>query len=309
MRAPPIDDRLRVALFAHVARLQAGGGGVVTGAQLNEGMQFEGSRVPIWSQPRGIYKPAILGKYGAALTLVTTPPDHGKTPPYDDDIGSDNDFITYRYQGKDATAYDNRALRLAFAEQRPLLYLRGVRPNLYVAFFPTFITADDPSTLTCHLSVGSPTSLYSPLHIDLLATAPERAYHTVAAKARLHQATFRVLVLGAYGTRCAMCALGHEELLDAAHIIADRDERGRPEVPNGLALCKIHHKSFDTNILGIDPNLRIHVREDILRERDGPMLRHGLQAMAGELIRVPRHALLQPKAEYLEARFSEFQAA
>lgn len=89
----------------------------------------------------------------------------------------------------------------------------------------------------------------------------------------------------------------------------DRDERGRPEVPNGLALCKIHHTSFDAQILGIDPDLRIHVREDIQRERDGPMLRHGLQAMAGALIQVPRPQQLRPRPEYLEVRFAEFQAA
>ena len=106
-----------------------------------------------------------------------------------------------------------------------------------------------------------------------------------------------------------MCSLGHEELLDAAHILPDRDERGRPEVPNGLALCKIHHTSFDTNILGIDADLRVHVREDILREHDGPMLRYGLQTLDGQLITVPRSTLLRPRKEYLEVRFGEFRAA
>ena len=309
MPTPTLDDRLRAALFAHVTKLQAAGGGLVTGEQLNKGMQFEGSRVPIWSEPRGIYKPALLGRHGAALTIVTTAPRPGRTPPYDDDVGSDNDYIIYRYRGTDPLAYDNRALRMAFAECRPLLYLRGVRPGVYVPLFPVFIISDDPVHLTCHVSVGLPATVRNPLHTDLDATAMERAYQTVAAKKRLHQARFRVLVLGAYEGRCAMCSLGHEELLDAAHILADRDERGRPEVPNGLAPCKIHHTSFDTNILGIDPELRIHVREDILHEKDGPMLQFGLQAMAGKLIRVPRSPLMRPKAEYLDLRFAEFRAA
>jgi putative restriction endonuclease len=53
----------------------------------------------------------------------------------------------------------------------------------------------------------------------------------------------------------------------------------------------------------------VHVREDILREHDGPMLRYGLQTLDGQLITVPRSALLRPRKEYLEVRFGEFRAA
>ena len=80
----------------------------------------------------------------------------------------------------------------------------------------------------------------------------------------------------AYRTRCAMCRLRHGELLDGAHILEDRHERGLPEVPNGLALCKIHHSAYDLNILGIDPEYRVHVSEKVLDEHDGPMLRYGI---------------------------------
>jgi putative restriction endonuclease len=59
-----------------------------------------------------------------------------------------------------------------------------------------------------------------------------------------------------------------------------RHERpGLPEVPNGLALCKIHHSAYDVNILGVSPDYRVHIRADVLREHDGPMLRWGLQEM------------------------------
>jgi putative restriction endonuclease len=35
-------------------------------------------------------------------------------------------------------------------------------------------------------------------------------------------------------------------VLDAAHIVADRDEdRGQPIVSNGLPLSKAHHAAFD----------------------------------------------------------------
>jgi len=41
-------------------------------------------------------------------------------------------------------------------------------------------------------------------------------------------------------------------------------------VPNGLALCKIHHAAFDMNILGIRPDHVVEIRTDVLEERDGP---------------------------------------
>jgi putative restriction endonuclease len=59
-----------------------------------------------------------------------------------------------------------------------------------------------------------------------------------------------------------------------------RHERpGLPEVPNGRALCKIHHSAYDVNILGVSPDYRVHIRSDVLREHDGPMLKWGLQEM------------------------------
>jgi putative restriction endonuclease len=144
------------------------------------------------------------------------------------------------------------------------------------------------------------------------ATLPidvRRSYATVEAKKRLHQHQFRELVLHAYRGRCAVCHLRHDELLDAAHILPDRDERGKPEVPNGLALCKIHHAAFDANILGVAPDRIIHIRHDVLEEHDGPMLQHGLKGMDGVTIRTPMHRALWPREEYLAERFKRFRAA
>jgi putative restriction endonuclease len=49
-------------------------------------------------------------------------------------------------------------------------------------------------------------------------------------------------------------------------------------VSNGLALCKLHHAAFDGHILVLRPDLIVEIREDILREKGGPMLGHGLRA-------------------------------
>ena len=80
-------------------------------------------------------------------------------------------------------------------------------------------------------------------------------------------------------------------------------------MPNGLALCKIHHGAYDANILGIDPEYRVHIRLSVLEERDGPMLRHGIQEMEGATIVLPREDALKPRRDYLEERFARFRAA
>ena len=63
-----------------------------------------------------------------------------------------------------------------------------------------------------------------------------------------------------------------EQRAGEAHIVSDKDELlGQPVVPNGLPLSKIHHAAFDADLIGIDPDYRVHVSERLLAQRDGPM--------------------------------------
>jgi putative restriction endonuclease len=126
---------------------------------------------------------------------------------------------------------------------------------------------------------------------------------------RLHQPIFRAQVIRAYSTQCAMCRLRHAELLDAAHIIPDSMPNGQPVIPNGLSLCKIHHAAYDKNIIGVRPDLVIEVKASVLAEVDGPMLRHGIQEMAGQSLIVPRSKREQPDRARLDQRYSEFRLA
>jgi putative restriction endonuclease len=98
-------------------------------------------------------------------------------------------------------------------------------------------------------------------------------------------------------------------LLDAAHILPDGHPKGEPIVPNGLALCALHHAAFDRNILGIRPDFIVEVRTDILREKDGPMLLHGLQGFQGTTILRPDSRALWPRADFLAERYEEFRRA
>lgn len=301
------DWQLRLAAFDALRRLTEPTGGVIARERMTAGFEFEGKRVPFGNKPRGIWKPGFLGKDGAALSITTASVRPNVTPPYDDNIGGEG-WFEYRYQGKDPAASDNRAARRAMELGRPLIYFYGVASGKYEAVFPVYIVEDDPKKLTFELAADA-SSLGDPRLMTGGAAAPLKAYATSVVKIRLHQRRFRELVVAAYGESCTVCSLHHPELLDAAHILDDKDVRGLPEVPNGLALCKIHHGAYDTNIMGIDPDLRIHIRKTVLQEHDGPMLRHGLQEMHGALIHVPGHADLRPRREYLNERFRRFAAA
>lgn len=85
-------------------------------------------------------------------------------------------------------------------------------------------------------------------------------------------------------------------ILDAAHIIVDRHkELGQPVVQNGLPLSKIHHAAFDANLIGIDPDVRIHVSDALMSINDGPMFEHGVKGLVGKTLRLPVRASDYPE--------------
>ena len=295
-----VDARLRAAAFAYLdqLRLRHPDEGLRS-ADINA-FTFEGRAQRLIVQT-GIWKPAGLE---AALSIRTTYTPPTEMPPYADDIGEDG-LIRYKYRGSDPNHSDNRALREAMRAGAPMIYFIGVAKGEYFARYPVWIKTEDPARLEFTVAVHEAQRLIG--NADLAWA--ERDYVLRLTKQRLHQPVFRTRVLRAYNDTCAMCRLRHAELLDAAHIIADGKPNGLPVVPNGLALCKIHHAAYDANIVGIRPDLVVEVQQKVLREIDGPMLRHGLQEMSGVEILVPRARPAQPDRNRLEARYEEFRSA
>jgi putative restriction endonuclease len=137
-----------------------------------------------------------------------------------------------------------------------------------------------------------------------------RRYVVGQTRRRLHQPVFAGQVMLACTTRCAVGDLHHRELLDAARIIPDTAPGGDPVVPNGLALCKIHHAAYDANVLGIRPDYVVQNRDRLLAEIDGPMLRHGFQAHHDRsLMRILTRKADRPDPGRLARRFDQFRAA
>jgi len=293
------DWLVRQYVFRFLEELAAKHGDPLPWEPLRDGFQLDGERFTLIGM-RGIWKPATLS---LPISIRTSWKD-----PYGDSADDDG-LLHYRYFGDDPAHPDNAGLRRCLHEGRPLVYFRAVEKGWYSALWPMVLVQDEPAALTFVGACEDVTAL-NPGVAPQAADAARRLYVTRMAMVRLHQARFRRNVLTAYRSSCSVCRLHHEGLLDAAHIIADKEEHGDPVVPNGLALCKIHHAAFDTNILGIRPDHVVEIRADILEERDGPMLRHGLQDLNGSrLLVLPRRPQDRPDPERLEERYEEFQAA
>jgi putative restriction endonuclease len=207
--------------------------------------------------------------------------------------------------GNDPDAADNRWLREAYENRIPIIYFLGIAPGRYQAMLPVFILGWDATTLKASVAFSIPDQEA----LEAPQNAAERRYALRAVKQRLHQASFREAVITAYNGRCALSGLPEPLLLDAAHIVADRDERlGQPVVPNGIPLSKIHHAAFDAHLIGIDPNYRLHVSKRLLMQRDGPML-EALKRLNGEAIYLPKRDKDRPDRDRLALRFERFKAA
>jgi putative restriction endonuclease len=74
-------------------------------------------------------------------------------------------------------------------------------------------------------------------------------------------------------------------------------------------LTKLHHAAFDAQLIGIDPDFRIHVSDRLLEIHDGPFLELGLKAIVGQVIQLPRRSVDRPDRDRLARRFEEFKKA
>jgi putative restriction endonuclease len=293
--ASPFDEMaVRLAAIDFVAAKASAAGGVVTRAEL-ESFSYAGEPLKLIDQSRGIRNPRQLA---ATLSILSQP-----NGPYDD-VRTADGLMRYAYRDGPIDSGDNRKLRLAAELGLPLLLFEGIAAAVFVPVAPVYLVRDLPDQRYVEVAVDEGLR-----YLPLSGNDEQRSYAERLTKLRLHQPIFRARVIRAYGSQCAMCQLRHAELLDAAHIIPDSHPHGQPVVPNGLSLCKIHHAAYDQNILGVRPDLVIEVQQRILAEVDGPMLRHGIQEMAGQRIDVPRSARERPDPERLEERYAEFTLA
>lgn len=290
------EQALREDLIEKIISKANEGDGMLSRTELGR-FEYAGQTIRVIDLQGGIWNPGASWTLGdelrATLSINTT-----KSGKYEDQEISGG-LWRYDYQSG-GVAGKNTKMRKAMELQLPLVWFVQQESGRYVPY-RVFIINDYPDEGYCYiapdLSLATASRSESPI---------ERRYAQRLMKQRLHQPAFRARVISAYQTKCAICRLGHGRLLDAAHITPDSDETSSTSVSNGLSLCKIHHTAYDINIVGIDPDYKVHIRDDILAETDGPMLEHGIKDMNKTSLWVPLSAEEQPDSVRLEVRFHEF---
>lgn len=291
---PQEQDNLRERIFLELMKRADDAGGFLTFPELMN-FEIDGQRIPLVSQ-RGINNPQI---FDATLSVVSA-----ADGPYNDHLGPDG-LIRYAFEAGDPKGGSNKKLLLAMESKTPIIYFERPMQNVYVPLVGAYVVAADFQNLNVTVAIDSTMRAQYEMGIGEI----EKNYITSEIKRRVHQPLFRAQIIKAYERRCAICRLNHAELLDAAHIIPDADVGGTASIPNGMALCKIHHAAYDRNFLGIDADYRVHIDEELLAEIDGPMLQHGLKEMHGTKIDVPKPKPQQPDKDKLAMRFELFLAS
>jgi len=272
------------------------GDGTLSRNELGE-FPYKDQSIRVIDLQRGIWNPGqswtITEPLSATLSINTT-----NSGIYEDSVVS-NELWRYDYQSG-TTEGANTKLRAAKDLELPLLWFVQQENTKYIPF-KIYVIEDFPDDKYCLIAPN----LFLAKSLSSESVV-ERRYAKAEVKRRLHQPIFRSRVLTAYKTRCAVCALNHGALLDAAHITPDSDVSSSTSVTNGLSLCKIHHAAFDKFYLGIDPDYKIHINRNLLREIDGPMLQHGLKDMHKEQILVPEQLNSRPDRDRLAKRYKTF---
>ena len=292
------EQLLREDLIEKIIAKANEGDGMLSRSELGS-FSYAGKIVRLIDMFGGIWNPGASWNLGeelrATLSINTT-----RSGKYEDQEVSGG-LWRYDYQSG-GTAGKNTKMRKAMELQLPLIWFVQQDSGRYVPY-RVFIISDFPGEGYCLITPDL--SLATASRSESLI---ERRYAERTMKQRLHQPAFRARVISAYETKCAICRLGHGRLLDAAHITPDNDETSSTSVTNGLSLCKIHHTAYDINIVGIDADYKVHVRPDILAEKDGPMLEHGIKEMDKTKLWVPPAVREKPDPARLEARFQEFSS-
>jgi putative restriction endonuclease len=294
-----LDEDVRTSCFAQLAVLCAEfGEDVPYRGGLDRGFAFRGQRVPYLSPQKGIFRAAVQ-RGPAALSIQTS-----AKSPYRD-VETPDGFL-YDYRAGAIDQPDNRALRSAREFRVPVVYFVGTRPGWYRPNFPCFVIEDDPAARQVLVAPGTMIGPVDEQEPVLPEDPIERRYVVRETRVRIHQARFRGRVVPAYREQCAICRLKEVRLLEAAHIVGDVEVGGEPVVSNGLALCSIHHRAYDHDLVGVSPEYEVRVSPRLLHDDDGPMLEL-LKTFNGRSIYVPRKTEWKPDRERLSVRFERFR--
>ena len=300
------DKHIRAAAFVAIEKISRQWGGQVPWNAIRVGFQVDGKRVLFANQAKGIFKPRQMS---TALSIKTTVPRTGRSRWYrDQDLDSlDHDTGLLRYDLARGGRNDptNRALLAAMQRDAPLIYFIGLKPAIYQPMFPVWIKdfkQEEGYVLLATADFEVP-ELGS---ANTVRDRIEASYSRRMTRIRNHQAWFSTRTKAAYQWRCAFSGLPVRELLVGAHIVPDA-EGGPPSVQNGICMSALHHVAFDSHLIGVDPDFRVHVSSRLHEQEDGDLL-VTLKDLNGTQLRLPEEEADWPNRDFLEYRFVRFRS-
>lgn len=269
-------------------------GEAVPARELTKGFDFEGQRINLVAWSRGIFKPEQLGD--GPLTVLSS-----LASGYEDEH-LEGDVMLYDY-APPAYEWANTGIKRLAELGRPLIMLKQVKgkPGTeYMVIAPVAILGFDDAARTFRLSLADSVADAEGISTPQPSVFSKQYAETITM-ARLHQAHFRREVLGAYGGRCCVCELRERPLLDAAHILADRLPEGVPTVKNGLSMCAVHHRAYDTGLLLVTEEYRVEIPREKLAFPEDSAARI-LTDHHGRAIRLPGRASERPEPGFLRRK-------
>ena len=301
------DHRIRAAAFVAISQLSRQFNDHVPWDAIGEGFSVAGETILFANRSKGIFKPRQMS---AALSIKTTVPRFGRTTWYRDQDSSNLDGATglLRYElarGNDPT---NDALRKAWQRGAHLIYFMGVAPAVYQPVFPVWIADFSPAGRHVLLATADFLVAGQQLdqHVAAVRDSVEVSYspndHTYAESPGVVQRSHQGGIPKPMRFQRTTCV---RELLVGAHIRADKDG-GPASVQNGICISTLHHVAFDSHLIGVDPDHRIHVSRRLREDTDGELLA-ALKGLDGGRIRLPDDPRDHPDHAHLEHRFRQFR--
>lgn len=277
------------------------GDNVFTWAEIRRGFEVGGKKILFANQTLGIFKPKELTD-GAALSIKQSKPSRsGREAQYADGEVEDG-ALDYCLQKQGEAHFSNGQLLEAHKKQTPLIYFQGIEDSLYEVFYPVFVEDFSYQLNLARVVLDQPVSAVTGVNE---AAAP----YTASPIRERPQRAFRQRVLMAYGLRCALTNLPLVDLLEAVRIVR-HPERGQASVQNGIAMSSLHRTAYESDLMGIDPDGKIILSEQVRGMRDdGPLFSQGLLGMEGRRMRFPAYAGHHPNRDFLAQKFEQFTKA
>lgn len=119
-------------------------------------------------------------------------------------------------------------------------------------------------------------------------------------KEKVREAGFRHAIMSIYNYTCSVCdmrilTLEGASVVDAAHIVPF-SVSANDDIRDGIALCKLHHWSFDEGVISIDDNYRVMTFPLLSAQRPTEWL---LTVLSNKEIMLPQNETLYPAQEAL----------